>query len=150
MKVRPVLKAILLAALAAFVVASPLRAQDAETEKAIEKYRQMLREDPWSNPGFLDADRGETLWTTARGPKNASLEQCDLGKGPGQVKGAFVEMPRYFADTKKVQDLESRLLTCMESLQGIPAPRSRRRRSAAASRRTSKRWWPGSRRRRAA
>jgi len=30
-------------------------AQDAETEKAIEKYRQMLREDPWSNPGFLDS-----------------------------------------------------------------------------------------------
>src|SRR4051812_40731668 len=28
----------------------PARAQD-ETEKAIEKYRQMLKEDPWSNPG---------------------------------------------------------------------------------------------------
>ena len=32
-------------------------AQDANTEKAIEKYRQMLKEDPWSNPGLLDADR---------------------------------------------------------------------------------------------
>jgi sulfur-oxidizing protein SoxA len=50
-----------------------------------------------------------------------SLEGCDLGKGKGVVKGAFVELPRYFADTGKVQDLESRLLTCMESLQGIPA-----------------------------
>ena len=37
----------------------------------------------------------------ARGPKNASLEHCDLGKGPGQVKGAFVELPRYFADTEQ-------------------------------------------------
>ena len=59
-------------------------AQDAATEKAIEKYRQMLKDDPWSNPGLLDADRGEALWKTARGPKNVSLEQCDLGKGAGQ------------------------------------------------------------------
>ncbi len=64
-------------------------AQDAETEKAIERYRQMLKEDPWSNPGLLDSDRGEALWKTPRGPKNVSLEQCDLGKGPGKVEGAF-------------------------------------------------------------
>jgi sulfur-oxidizing protein SoxA len=37
------------------------------------------------------------------------------------VKGAFVELPRYFADTGRVQDLESRLLTCMETLQGFNA-----------------------------
>ena len=37
------------------------------------------------------------------------------------VKGAFVELPRYFADTKRVQDLESRLVTCMETLQGFNA-----------------------------
>jgi L-cysteine S-thiosulfotransferase len=49
------------------------------------------------------------------------MEQCDLGKGPGVVKGAWVELPRYFADTKRVQDLESRLLTCMETLQGLNA-----------------------------
>ncbi|MBZ0146098.1 MAG: sulfur oxidation c-type cytochrome SoxA, partial [Pseudorhodoplanes sp.] len=74
----------MICALSATLVASPAaRAQDAATEKAIEKYRQMLREDPWSNPGLLDADRGEALWKTARGPKNVSLEQCDLGKGPG-------------------------------------------------------------------
>jgi sulfur-oxidizing protein SoxA len=35
------------------------------------------------------------------------------------VKGAFVELPRYFADTNRVQDLESRLLTCMDTLQGL-------------------------------
>jgi sulfur-oxidizing protein SoxA len=49
------------------------------------------------------------------------MEQCDLGKGPGVVKGAFTELPRYFADTKRVQDLESRLMTCMETLQGFSA-----------------------------
>src|SRR3954465_252220 len=94
-------------------------AQDANTEKAIEKYRAMLREDPWSNPGFLDVDRGEALWMTRAGPKNASLEQCDLGKGPGKVEGAFAELPRYFADADRVMDLETRLLWCRETLQGL-------------------------------
>jgi sulfur-oxidizing protein SoxA len=94
-------------------------AQDAETEKAIERYRQMLKEDPWSNPGLLDADRGEALWKTPRGPKNVTLEQCDLGKGPGVVEGAFAELPRYFKDADRVMDVETRLLWCMEKLQGF-------------------------------
>jgi sulfur-oxidizing protein SoxA len=97
----------------------PALAQDAETERAIEKYRQMLKADPWSNPGLLDADRGEALWTTPRGPKNVSLEQCDLGKGPGKVDGAFAELPRYFADADRVMDVETRILWCMEKLQGF-------------------------------
>ena len=63
--------------------------------------------------------KGEDLWKQKRGPKNASLEQCDLGKGPGVIKGAFVELPRYFKDTGRVQDLETRLITCMETLQGF-------------------------------
>jgi len=97
----------------------PASAQD-ETERALEKYRQMLRDDPWSNPALLDADRGEALWKTPAGPKNASLETCDLGKGPGVVDGAFAELPRYFADADRVLDLESRLMWCMETLQGVP------------------------------
>jgi sulfur-oxidizing protein SoxA len=38
--------------------------------------------------------------------------------GPGVVKGAYTQLPKYFADSGKVQDLESRLVTCMVSLQG--------------------------------
>lgn len=105
-----------LAALAPWAIA-----QDAETEKGLEKYRSMMREDPWSNPGYLDVDRGEALWTTARGPKNATLEQCDLGMGPGKVAGAFAELPRYFADADRAMDLETRILWCMERLQGFDA-----------------------------
>ncbi|HEY1091252.1 MAG TPA: sulfur oxidation c-type cytochrome SoxA [Burkholderiaceae bacterium] len=73
------------------------------------------------NPAELFEAKGEDLWKQKRGPKSASLERCDLGKGPGIVKGAFVELPRYFKDTKRVQDLESRLLSCMETLQGFDA-----------------------------
>jgi L-cysteine S-thiosulfotransferase len=84
----------------------------------IAEYRAMLAD---GNPSELFEAKGEDLWKQKRGPKNASLEACDLGKGPGVVKGAWVELPRWFADTGRVQDLESRLLTCMEKLQGIPA-----------------------------
>ena len=78
--------------------------------------RQMLAED---NPGDLWTERGQRLFTEKRGPKNASLERCDLGLGAGVTKGAFAQLPRHFADTDKVQDLESRLLTCMVELQGF-------------------------------
>lgn len=84
----------------------------------IAEYRAMIAD---GNPADLFEAKGEGLWKQKRGPKNASLEQCDLGKGPGVVKGAFVELPRYFADTRRVQDLESRLLSCMETLQGFKA-----------------------------
>jgi sulfur-oxidizing protein SoxA len=84
--------------------------------QSIEEYRQMLQD---GNPADLFEAKGESLWKQKRGPKNASLEQCDLGKGPGVVKGAFLELPRFFQDTNRVQDLESRLVTCMETLQGF-------------------------------
>src|SRR5262245_9005782 len=103
---------------AALMGAAAARAQD-DTEREVERYRQMLKEDPWSNPGLLEADRGEALWKQRRGPKNASLEACDLGKGPGKVEGAFAELPRYFGDADRVMDLESRLVWCMEKLQGF-------------------------------
>ena len=93
-------------------------AQEKSTAEGIAEYRKMLED---GNPAELYEMKGEELWKKKRGPKNASLEQCDLGQGPGQVKGAFVELPRYFADTDKVQDLESRLLTCMERQQGFDA-----------------------------
>jgi sulfur-oxidizing protein SoxA len=91
---------------------------DDESEKALEKYRGMIS-DPMSNPGYLAVDTGETLWTTKRGPKNASLETCDLGEGPGKVEGAYAKLPRYFADVDRVMDAEARILWCMETIQGI-------------------------------
>jgi L-cysteine S-thiosulfotransferase len=93
-------------------------AQPKSAADGIAEYRKMLED---GNPAELFEAKGEALWKQRRGPKNASLEQCDLGKGPGVVKGAWVEMPRHFADTGRVQDLESRLLTCMETLQGFNA-----------------------------
>ncbi|MFO1249866.1 MAG: sulfur oxidation c-type cytochrome SoxA [Inhella sp.] len=111
MKLKPVL-----AASAIALIAASVPAQEKSAADGIAEYRKMLED---GNPAELFEAKGEDLWKRKRGPKNASLEACDLGKGPGVVKGAFVELPRWFADTNKVQDLESRLLTCMERLQGI-------------------------------
>ena len=92
------------------------QAQQRTSIEEIERYRAALSD---GNPAELWEARGEDLWKQKRGPKAASLEKCDLGLGPGVVKGAYAAMPRYFADTGKVEDLESRLVTCMVTLQGF-------------------------------
>ena len=107
-----------LGALALSLSVGNLSAQPKSTADGINENRNKLAD---GNPAELFEANGEDLWKQKRGPKAASLEKCDLGKGAGVIKGVFVELPRYFSDTQKVQDLESRLLTCMESLQGILA-----------------------------
>ncbi len=96
-------------------IAMPLLAQQ-DTQKEIERYRQLLAD---GNPAELLEMRGEELWKEKRGPKNASLEQCDLGLGPGKVAGAYAQMPRYFKDADRVMDAESRIVHCQVELQGL-------------------------------
>jgi sulfur-oxidizing protein SoxA len=86
------------------------------TVEGIAKYREALQD---GNPAELWEARGEALWKEPRGPKKASLEQCDLGLGAGVVKGAYARLPKYFADADRVMDLETRLVWCMVKLQGI-------------------------------
>ncbi len=105
-------------AVAILGIAVPAMAQQDASEKEIERYREMIS-DPFSNPGYLNVDRGELLWKTARGTKNVSLETCDLGEGPGKVEGAFAKLPRYFADADQVMDVSQRILWCMEKIQGL-------------------------------
>ena len=81
----------------------------------IAKYRAALQD---GNPAELWEARGEALWKEARGPKKVALAQCDLGLGPGVVKGAYAQLPRYFADADRVMDLETRIVWCMVKLQG--------------------------------
>ena len=106
-----------MAAAAAFAVllAPEIGAQQKSAVDDIARYRELLQD---GNPADLWELRGESLWKTKRGPKNASLELCDLGKGPGVVKGVYAAMPRYFADADRVMDLETRLVHCMVSVQG--------------------------------
>ena len=105
--------------LASGIAAAQGQQSTATMERELETYRSMMKADPWSNPGTLDVDRGEASWKTPGGPKNVSLEGCDLGLGPGKVDGAFALLPRYFADADRVMDVEARILWCMEKLQGF-------------------------------
>ena len=102
----------------AFALAATAAAaqQPRSAVEEIERYRAALGD---GNPAELWEARGESIWKEKRGPKAASLEKCDLGLGPGVVKGAYTVLPKYFADTDKVEDLESRLVTCMQTLQGF-------------------------------
>ena len=93
------------------------------TVDEIEKYRQALQD---GNPAELWEARGESLWKEPRGPKKVSLEKCDLGLGPGVVKGAYAQLPRYFADADRVMDLETRLVWCMVNVQGYTEADARR------------------------
>lgn len=104
-----------LAAGLACLIGGTAAAQD-KTLDEIQRYRRMLQE---GNPAELVVARGEALWKEKRGPKNASLEQCDLGLGPGVVKGAYAQLPRYFQDVDAVMDAETRLVHCIVTLQGF-------------------------------
>ena len=104
-----------LAGCAVAMLATGAQAQGNAADE-IAKYRQMLQD---GNPAELLIIRGEELWKQKRGPKGASLEQCDLGLGAGVVKGAYAQLPRHFADTNQVMDFEARLVHCMVTLQGF-------------------------------
>ena len=71
------------------VTALPLIAQAQQADpatqdpqKQIERYRELLAD---GNPAELLEMRGEDLWKQKRGPKNASMEACDLDLGAGKV-----------------------------------------------------------------
>jgi sulfur-oxidizing protein SoxA len=92
------------AVLGGAAAAPTLLAQNSAVDE-IAKYRAALQD---GNPAELWEARGEAIWKQKRGPKQVSLEQCDLGLGAGVVKGAYARLPRYFADADRVMDLESR------------------------------------------
>ena len=87
----------------------------AQQESQFADYQRMTAE---GSPVELFELAGEELWKKPQGPKNVALEKCDLGKGPGVLKGAYAALPRYFKDADRVMDLETRLLHCMMTLQG--------------------------------
>lgn len=92
-------------------------AQSDTAADPVAEYRAMFGDD---NPAALWITRGQGVWQDVRGSKHVSLaKSCDLGMGPGVIKGAYAHLPRYFKDTGRVQDLDSRLLTCMVDGQGM-------------------------------
>lgn len=103
------------ASLAAALFAFAAVAQE-PLERTVKQYREALKD---ASPGELYVMMGDELFRAKRGPKNESLETCDFGVGPGVLRGAYAQLPRFFADSGRVEDLESRLMTCMTRIQGF-------------------------------
>jgi len=120
-------------AAAAALVAVAAWAQTSAVDE-IAKYRAALQD---GNPAELWEVRGEGIWRQPRGPKKVSFERCDLGLGPGVVKGAYAQMPRYFADADRVMDLETRLVYCMVAQQGYTEADAKKSPYGAGSERRS-------------
>lgn len=94
--------------------------QELDPYKEAERQRELFKQTSGGIlPGELFAAQGEELFAQKRGPKNASLEACDFGLGAGRLEGAHAQLPRYFSDSKKVEDTETRVRTCMTGLQGF-------------------------------
>jgi sulfur-oxidizing protein SoxA len=106
------------AAKAKAVASTPAKAEENDAIDAeFAKFRAVLED---ANPAELFEAQGEDFWKSARGPNKVSLAAtCDLGLGIGVVKGAYVQMPRYFADAGKVMDAERRIVWCMVNKQGF-------------------------------
>lgn len=111
-----------------------------KVDPAVAAYRAALA-DKDGNPGLLIIDKGEVLYKATGGPKKVSLEKCDFGLGPGVIKGAYAQMPRYMPDTQRVEDLETRLMHCMVTLQGKDAAQIKANRFANETKNESNTDW---------
>ena len=118
------MKTLLMATALLVSVAQAGAAFSQSVEEGIAKYREQLQD---GNPAELWEAKGEGMWKQARGPNKVSMEKCDLGLGAGVVKGAYARLPKYFKDTDRVDDLESRLVHCMVALQGYTRAEATRR-----------------------
>jgi sulfur-oxidizing protein SoxA len=109
-----------LGAVGALTLAGSALAQEIDHAKAAIEFEKFRAEMEDSNPSELFELKGEELWKAKRGAKNVSLaESCDLGQGIGKIEGAYVQMPRYFADADAVMDAERRIVWCMVEKQGF-------------------------------
>lgn len=95
-------------------------------EEAQKQKQQLLEQGGGVLPSDLYVAQGEEIFFLKRGPRQASLEGCDFGRGAGVTEGVVTVLPRYFADTQKVEDLDSRIRTCMVSQQGFTTAQVKR------------------------
>jgi sulfur-oxidizing protein SoxA len=58
-----------------------------------DEYRDLMGDD---NPAIFVIDEGEALWLESQGPLAASLENCDLGMGPGVTEGGLRPVSAFF------------------------------------------------------
>jgi len=111
---------------AVFTQAAFAQAGFLDPQEEVAQHRAQILATSGILPGELFAFEGESLFYAVRGSNNVSMEACDFGLGVGVIDGAFAQMPRYFADTDRVEDVDSRIVSCMRDVQGIAAEELKR------------------------
>lgn len=114
------------AVLALFSLLVLAQEEDDPAKEAEKQKKQLLEQSGGILPSDLFVAQGEQLFKAKRGPRNASLEACDFGRGSGKLEGVVGRLPRYFFDTRRVEDLDSRIRSCMVRLQGFRPEEIRR------------------------
>jgi len=88
-------------------------------EEAKRQRELFLKQSGGAHPGELFVAEGEEYYLSLEGPSGVTMEACDFGKGPGVLEGAYAELPRYFADSDRVEDLDTRVVTCLTKVMGL-------------------------------
>ncbi len=107
-------KAVLLALL---LLAVALAQGDVDPREEAKRQKELLLKTAGILPTELVVAQGEELFRR-KGPSGKTMAECDFGLGKGVVEGAAARLPRYFLDTGRVEDLDSRIVTCMTRVQG--------------------------------
>lgn len=114
----------------ALVMAQGDSARSAKEELARQK--ELLRQTMGILPTELVTEQGKEIFFR-KGPSGKTMEACDFGLGLGVIKGAAARLPRYFADTQRVDDLDTRIVYCMTQVQGYKPEEAKRSDVVAAA-----------------
>ncbi len=87
-------------------------------EEAKRQRELFLKQSGGVHPGELFVAMGEELYESLEG-NGKTIKDCDFGKGPGVLEGAYAELPKYFKDTNRVEDLDTRVKSCLENVLGL-------------------------------
>ena len=104
--------------LAALLLGVALAQGDVDPREEAKRQKELLLSTAGILPTELVVMQGEELFHR-KGPSGKTMAECDFGLGKGVLEGAAARLPRYFLDTNRVEDLDSRIVTCMTRVQGF-------------------------------
>lgn len=111
--------------MALWVLAFASAQEGVDPREEAKRQKQLLLETSGILPTELVVEQGKELFQR-KGPSGKTMAECDFGLGKGVLEGAAARLPRYFLDTGRVEDLDSRILTCMTRVQGYKREQIRR------------------------
>ncbi|MFN4071071.1 MAG: sulfur oxidation c-type cytochrome SoxA, partial [Thermus caldifontis] len=100
-----------------FLLGFVLAQGEMDPREEAKRQKQLLLETAGILPTELIVEQGKELFNR-KGPSGKTMAECDFGLGKGVLEGVYAILPKYFPDTKRVEDQETRVYTCMQTVQG--------------------------------